>query len=168
MLKYANYSVVFQEIPDETTLSVNITNCPCHCPGCHSSYLWKDEGTTLDENAIDSLIETFGKDITCIALMGGDADPASVADIALHIKEKHDWCKVAWYSGRQYIPHTIDRKLFDYIKIGPYIEHLGGLKSKKTNQKLLKRLKDGTFENITYLFWKNEEALSEEEKTKNI
>lgn len=44
MLKYVNGGVVFQEIPDEVTLSINISNCPCHCPSCHSQYLWKDIG----------------------------------------------------------------------------------------------------------------------------
>ena len=40
MLKYVNTDIVFQEIPDEVTLAVNISNCPCRCPGCHSQYLW--------------------------------------------------------------------------------------------------------------------------------
>ena len=39
MLKYVNTGVVFQEIPDEVTLAINISNCPCHCPGCHSHYV---------------------------------------------------------------------------------------------------------------------------------
>ena len=36
MLKYVNTAVVFQEIPDEVTLAINISGCPCRCPGCHS------------------------------------------------------------------------------------------------------------------------------------
>lgn len=47
MLKYVNTGVVFQEIPDEVTLAVNISNCPCRCPGCHSRYLWGDVGEPL-------------------------------------------------------------------------------------------------------------------------
>mgnify|MGYP007008579906 CR=1 FL=1 len=31
MLNYLNTGIVFQEIPDEVTLSINITGCPCHC-----------------------------------------------------------------------------------------------------------------------------------------
>ena len=53
MLKYVNSSVVFQEIPDEVTLAINISNCPCHCPGCHSKYLWEDIGLPLTTGAID-------------------------------------------------------------------------------------------------------------------
>ena len=47
MLKYVNTGVVFQEIPDEVTLAINISNCPCRCPGCHSHYLWEDIGTLM-------------------------------------------------------------------------------------------------------------------------
>ena len=56
MLKYANTDIVFQEIPDEVTLAINITNCPCHCPGFHSHYLWEDIGLPLDTDAIDAFV----------------------------------------------------------------------------------------------------------------
>jgi anaerobic ribonucleoside-triphosphate reductase activating protein len=42
---------------------------------------------------------------------------------------------------------------FDYVKIGPYVEALGGLKSEKTNQRLYKRVED-KWEDITSSFWK--------------
>ena len=42
MIKYYNAMVVFEEIPNEITLAINITNCPCHCKGCHSQFLWED------------------------------------------------------------------------------------------------------------------------------
>ena len=44
IMKYVNESVVFAEIPDEVTLAINISNCPCRCPGCHSKFLWGDIG----------------------------------------------------------------------------------------------------------------------------
>ena len=37
-LKYVNTQEVFQEFPDEITLAINISKCPCHCRGCHSNY----------------------------------------------------------------------------------------------------------------------------------
>lgn len=44
------------------------------------------------------------------------------------------------------------------IKLGPYIEELGGLDNPKTNQRLYKIVKDSdsiwTFEDITNMFWK--------------
>lgn len=154
MLKYVNTGVVFQEIPDEVTLAINISNCPCHCPGCHSKYLWEDIGLPLNVEAIDDFVGLYGKDITCIAFMGGDADPKGVAILAQYIHEEHPEFKVAWYSGRLRIPPVVDKTSFDYIKIGPYIRHLGSLKQPTTNQRLYRKNDDGTFEDITSRFWR--------------
>lgn len=74
MLKYVGYDIVFREIPDETTLAINISNCPCHCPGCHSSYLSEDIGEPLTITRIEKLINE-NKGITAICFMGGDNDP---------------------------------------------------------------------------------------------
>ena len=154
MLKYVNTGIVFQEIPDEVTLAINISNCPCHCPGCHSKYLWEDIGLPLNVEAIEDFVETYGTDITCIAFMGGDADAKGVAMLAQYIREEHPNFKVAWYSGRLRIPSSVDKSIFDYIKIGPYIRHLGPLKQPTTNQRLYRQRDDGSFEDITYRFWK--------------
>ena len=89
MLKYVNTGVVFQEIPDEVTLAINISNCPCRCPGCHSHYLWDDIGMPLTDNAIDSMIRQYGNEITCVCFMGGDADPDEVARLADYITQYH-------------------------------------------------------------------------------
>jgi len=154
MLKYVNTGVVFQEIPDEVTLAINISNCPCRCPGCHSRYLWEDNGLPLDTEAIDSFVAKYGADITCIAFMGGDGDPKGVNRLAQYIREVYPLLKVAWYSGRTVISSLICRTDFDYIKIGPYIKHLGALKQPTTNQRLYHILDDGQLEDITARFWK--------------
>ena len=154
MLKYVNTGIVFQEIPDEVTLAINISNCPCHCPGCHSHYLWEDIGLPLNTDALDAFIEQFGSDITCISFMGGDADPKGVNLLAQYIHEEHPMYKVAWYSGRLRIPKMVNKADFDYIKVGPYIRHLGPLKSPTTNQRLYKQEEDGTFTDITSRFWR--------------
>lgn len=36
MLKYSNYEVTFAEVPDEISLTLNLTNCPYMCENCHS------------------------------------------------------------------------------------------------------------------------------------
>ena len=154
MLKYVNTGVVFQEVPDEVTLAINLSNCPCHCPGCHSHYLWEDIGLPLDTTAIDAFVMKYGKDITCIAFMGGDSDPREVNQLAQYIHEEHPAYKVAWYSGRLRIPSFVDKSDFDYIKLGPYIRHLGSLSKKTTNQRMYKKTDTGDFEDITYRFWK--------------
>ena len=154
MLKYVNTGVVFQEIPDEVTLAINISNCPCHCPGCHSHYLWEDIGLPLDTSAIDDFVGQYGTDITCIAFMGGDNDPRGVNLLAQYIHETYPLFHVAWYSGKTVISSLVSKCDFDYIKIGPFIRHLGPLKEKTTNQRLYRVGKGGELEDMTYRFWK--------------
>ncbi len=154
MLKYVNTSIVFQEVPDEVTLAVNISNCPCHCPGCHSKYLWENIGTPLTAMKLEQLIAQYGNEITCIAFMGGDADPMYVNRLARFIHREYQGMKVAWYSGRQRVPSTVRKSDFDYIKVGPYIAHLGCLKDRTTNQRLYKRASGDDFTDVTSYFWK--------------
>lgn len=84
MLKYVDTAVTLREIPDEITLCINISNCPCRCKGCHSSYLAGDIGEDLDE---DSLVDMMlsNKGITCVAFMGGDSSPEYVNLSLIHI-----------------------------------------------------------------------------------
>lgn len=136
MLKYTEAKVVFAEIPDEITLAINISNCPCHCKGCHSSYLAEDIGEPLDLQHLTDLIDK-NRGITCVCIMGGDANPSEVDDIAQDIKEYYPNLKVGWYSGRQELSGDIDLHNFDYVKLGPYIKDKGPLNCKTTNQVLL-------------------------------
>ena len=162
MLKYVDSKVVFAEIPDEITLAINISNCPCHCSNCHSSYLAEDIGEPLDLQHLTNLIDS-NKGITCVCIMGGDANPSEVDDIAQDIKEYYPNLKVGWYSGRDYISPDVDVRNFDYIKVGPYKKECGPLDNPNTNQRLYKINKvteeDGQdnviLEDITSKFWKN-------------
>lgn len=33
-MKYESTLITFTEIPDEISLCLNISGCPCHCEGC--------------------------------------------------------------------------------------------------------------------------------------
>lgn len=154
MLKYVDTKVVFAEIPDEITLAINISGCPCNCKGCHSSYLAKNIGEPLDLQHLTNLIDS-NKGISCVCIMGGDANPSEVDDIAQDIKEYYPELKVGWYSGRQELSKNIELGNFDYIKLGPYIEEFGPLNSKTTNQRFYK-VSDGELVDITSKFWKHE------------
>ena len=127
MLKYANYDIVFQEVPEEVTLAINISNCPNQCPGCHSKYLWENVGKVLDESELDRLIKQYESGITCVCFMGGDNEPSAVADLAKRLKNSHKGLKAAWYSGKNDLPQNIQTDHFDYIKLGRYVAELGAL-----------------------------------------
>ena len=150
MLKYVDTKVTFLEIPDEITLCINISNCPCHCKGCHSPYLAEDIGEELTCEKLEELIQA-NTGITCIAFMGGDSDPANICLLARYIKSFYQNIKVAWYSGRQELPKHFNLEPFNFIKLGPYIEELGPLNSETTNQRFYK------IDDITYKFIKKYE-----------
>lgn len=155
MLRFINYNIVFQEIPGEVTLAINISGCPHRCKGCHSPYLWENTGETLDENAIAGLLEKYGNAITCICFMGGDSNPQRVAELAeFSRKETNGKIKTGWYSGRASLPEISFKQYFDYIKLGPYVESLGGLDSDTTNQRFY-RIENEKMKDLTSSFRKH-------------
>ena len=85
-MRVASFDIVFQEIPGEVTLALNLSGCPCHCPGCHSQHLWEDVGEPLDEPLLDGLLDRYASQITCVCFMGGDQDPDYVARMAEHVQ----------------------------------------------------------------------------------
>ena len=155
MLRYADYDIVFQEIPDEVTLAINLSNCPNRCKGCHSPYLQQNVGEALTEENLSILLQKFGKAVTCVCFMGGDADPYDVAYFANFLQQQQIApVKVGWYSGKQELPDGFPIRNFQYIKLGPYVESRGGLKSEQTNQRLYK-IVQGEMNDITYRFRTN-------------
>lgn len=138
MLKCYSYDIVCQEIPDEITLAVNISCCPNRCPGCHSPWLWEDEGEPLTEELIRQLLKKYANALTCFCFMGGDRDPGQIESLAKMIRREFPNLKTAWYSGREDVAEGFDLTCLDFIKLGPYIQELGGLKSPTTNQVLYK------------------------------
>lgn len=153
MIKYANHDIVFQEFPDEVALAINLTACPCRCPGCHSQYLWDDSGEPLTTERLLQLADHYGATITCIGLMGGDAEPAEVLRLLAELRAARPHLRTGWYSGRQQLPEGFDAKNApNYVKLGPWREELGPLSAPTTNQRMYRYHPDGTCEDITAKF----------------
>lgn len=161
MLKYVDTKVVFQEIPNEITLAINISGCPIRCPDCHSKHLWDNIGTDLTFGEVARAIKR-NEGITAVCFMGGDSNPEWIAALALNIKRKFH-IKVAWYSGRKEIPEYFPLEYFDIIKLGNYNKELGPLNYPTTNQRFFKVI-NGKLYDYTYLFWVN----SDKEVWRNI
>ena len=172
MLRLASYDVVFQEVPGEVALALNISGCLNGCKGCHSPHLQEDIGEELVEGVLSALLERYGDAITCVCFMGGDADPGEVERMAAFVRgygselprplageasasgspaSGISRLKTAWYSGRAALPAAVSAQAFDYIKLGPYIERLGGLGSPDTNQRYYKVEADRMVD-MTHLF----------------
>ena len=159
MIKFVpeDTTVVFAEIPDEVCLALNLSQCPHHCPGCHSPYLQTDRGRILDDFTLDQLIDCNGG-ITCVLFMGGDGDKERLKELADRVFLKG--LKTAWYSGEDNLDIYEYGWWFDYIKVGSYKEKLGPLNNPNTNQHLYKIGKIHNqnaiiAEDITNKFWKH-------------
>lgn len=156
MLKYVNHDIVFQEFPDEVTLAINLSCCPNGCTGCHSAYLRGDVGEELTLQRLEALIESYAGEITCVALMGGDNDPQTVASHLQYVRRHFDRrYKTGWYSGRTQLPESaVLQSAFNYVKLGPYRPQYGPLSSPDTNQRFYKVLPDGSLDDLTFRFQK--------------
>ena len=148
MIKYIPElsDVVFEEIPDRVSLAVEITNCRGTCPGCHSPFLKLDIGKELTPEDIDKLIEeNFG--VNCFLFMGEGNDLQALLSLCAYLKKRFPQLETGLYSGRE----EIEKELFaafDYVKLGPYVQELGPLNERTTNQRLYYHGKD-----ITERFW---------------
>lgn len=134
-LKYNGYTIVMQEVPNEISLAINISDCPYKCKGCHSSYLWDYVGLYLT-NDIDDLLDKYSDLISCVCFMGGDQNQEELLYCLKKAKERK--FKTCLYTGNDDI-NSISKDVvesLDYIKIGRYIEELGGLSCKATNQRM--------------------------------
>lgn len=151
MLKYLQTEVVFEEIPTEISLAINITNCQNRCVGCHSPYLRENNGTELTEDVLfDLIVKNHG--ITCVLFMGEGNDQETLLKLSNAVKATFPSIKTAIYSGRNMVEDIL-YKTFDYVKVGEYKEEYGPLNNPKTNQRLYKCNKDSIVD-ITSDFWK--------------
>ncbi|CDN32921.1 Ribonucleotide reductase of class III (anaerobic), activating protein [Mucinivorans hirudinis] len=135
-MKYYNYDIVFAEIPAQTTLAINLADCPNRCPGCHSPWLQQQQGTELTTDTLSALIDYYHRAITCVCFMGGDNDHSAVVSLARFVAEKYEGLRRGWYSGCDELPADFPIGLFDYIKLGRYVQELGDLTQTGTNQRL--------------------------------
>lgn len=156
-LKYLGYSVVFQEVPDEISLAINISGCPVKCKDCHSKYLWEYKGSYLKQD-IYALLSRYRDYVSCICFMGGNQN----------LNDLECCCDIVHGAGLKtclYTGYTLSDKLkqfalknLDYIKVGDYRADLGGLSSRTTNQRMYK-IEDGELKDITETFWKVKERM---------
>lgn len=152
MLKYTTWDITFAEIPEETCLCFNLSNCPNKCSGCHSPELQTETGIPLTMNEIIPLLNKYST-VTCVVFMGGDSDLRQLNELIYNLKCFNKKVKIARYSGNTELPEIDDCQWLNYIKIGPYIKELGPLDNPTTNQRLY-QITDKDFIDITDKFWK--------------
>lgn len=164
MIRYVNKDIVFQEVPGEVSLALNISSCPYHCDGCHSPYLREDIGEDLERD-LPALLDRYGAGITCVLFLGEGKDFGALIRCIDLVSKRH--LKTAVYTGMDIPPDIKDEDvtfyaamlaLPDYVKFGSYQKELGGLASPTTNQRMYKyNPNTERYENITHLFWRKPE-----------
>lgn len=148
-LKYQGYSIVFQEVPDEISLAINVSGCPYRCEDCHSPNLQEYEGEYLLQD-FGKILDEYEDRITCVCFMGGDQNPIELIELCDMAHERD--LNTCLYTGSTSCAYL--QPYLDYLKIGPYIKERGGLDNEDTNQ-VMYRIVDGTrVEDITYKFQK--------------
>ena len=80
--------------------------------------------------------------------MGGDGAPAEVDSIMASIRRRHPGLRIAWWSGRSLLSPHIHLDNLDYLKLGPYLAHLGPINTPGSNQHLY-LINHGTLTDIT-------------------
>ena len=149
MIKFHDYYITFQEVPNEISLVFTITNCQNRCEGCHSPWLREDVGNDL-VSGMAKIISRYKDDITCVCFMGEGNDSESLGKCIAAVNKMG--LKTCLYTGRDYITQGYH---LDYLKVGPYNKELGALDSPTTNQRMLKwNNNKGEYENITSWFWR--------------
>jgi len=148
-LKYSHYDVVFQEVPNEVSLAINISGCPHHCEGCHSQYLWEYKGNYISDD-MDDILDKYKGMITCVCFMGGDQNEKELSLLLKKVRHEYG-LKTALYTGSKLDDVQNILLDLDYIKVGKYIEKLGGINISTTNQRFYKIL-CGDLVDITKIF----------------
>ena len=150
MLNVYTSQVVFKEIPDKISLAFSITGCGGPCPYCHSPFLHQKEN--VDPMSLDmfrNCIEPYQGMIEVVLFLGGEWEEDLIDYLKL---AKSLGFKTALYT--ELTLDKVDQALIDnldYLKVGPYVQALGGLDKETTNQRLYEYSSKGV-EDITYKF----------------
>lgn len=134
-MKYTSRHIVFQEIPNEISLSYLISGCKLKCEGCHSKDSWPaSAGTVLTLEKLQKDLTQYQNFISCVLFMGGEWHERELIEYLQAVRRFSK--KTALYTGELQISRELEMHL-DYLKVGPYIKEKGGLNSPITNQKLI-------------------------------
>lgn len=139
MILYSGgFEITTQDVPDELSLAISMSGCPLHCKGCHSAFTWDAHfGVEMTDELLHKTINK-NKYISCVLFYGGEWQLERLLELIAIVKEHK--LKVCLYTGltmnqvKLNCPQLLE--VLDYIKVGGYIEALGGLNHKTTNQRL--------------------------------
>ena len=139
-MRFSTQQVVWQEVPDEVSLTFLISGCQLGCRGCHSADSWDEsKGTVLDLDYLKQCLEKYRNLLTCVLFMGGEWHEVELINLLKFIHE--NGLKTCLYTGLDLdeikLLHPALLDYLDFIKVGRFDIGLGGLESPNTNQLFL-------------------------------
>lgn len=153
MLRYIEFGLSHQEVPNEASICIYITGCPNRCKNCHYPILQDPQtGDSLWED-LKPIIDLYFAQASCVCLLGEGDCSFETREELLECGKYISWrgLKSCLYSGRD-VSVEDWMYCFDYVKLGSYKEECGDLYSRTTNQRFYKK-QDGVFVDMTDLFW---------------
>lgn len=155
--------VTMTEIPNRLAVFFEVGNCTVHCKGCHSKHLW-DTANRDNSDSLNDIMHYadryYQMGANAILFMGGlrslNVPPSKfINEILRPLYEKgYD---IGLYDGGFWDSLVEEASWYcKWIKVGPYIETLGGLDSTTTNQKFYEKIDDKWVDQTTNYFHKGE------------
>lgn len=145
--------VTLAELPNQIAVYFEIGGCIQNCPNCHSPY-HQTQGipTTLHDLTLYTK-DQKAKGATAALLMGGTTSQyLTKQNLKKVIDALARLLPVGLYSGAEDDAFFFTNQNLSWYKTGSYIDTLGGLTSKTTNQKFYQRNKSGRWEIKNGLF----------------
>lgn len=146
-LNYYAEQVVWQEVPEHTSLAFTICGCPIGCKGCHSAESWpENSGYPLSAEMLHDKLLKYSGLISCVLFLGGEWHPALLKELLLLCKKHRlHTCLYTGLELREIPTNLIDA--LDFVKTGPWKKEFGPLGSPSGNQRFydLKNRRDLTW-----------------------
>lgn len=153
VLHFTEESIVWQEVPGEVSLAFLISGCPLRCKGCHSADSWRaNMGTPLTAEYMQERLVRYRGLISCVVFMGGEWQASALCALLAQVRAAG--LASCLYTGleKSELPQRLVAQL-TYLKTGRWQAALGGLESRKSNQRFID-LRSGAV--LNHLFWKEE------------
>lgn len=148
-MKSISEQIVFQEVPDEVSLSFLISWCPLKCEWCYSKEWYDVDWEELTVELLREKLNKYWELITCVLFLWWEWQEKKLLELLDEVKSF--WLKTCLYTWRLFVKEEMMTRL-DYIKTWPWISSLWWLNSKTTNQKFINVV---TWENMNYRFTKS-------------
>ncbi len=136
MLHYSYPQIVVEEVPGEIAFAISLSGCKLACKGCHSTETWNPTfGSPITPSILFTMLQEQ-KHISAVLFYGGEWSPLELEALFIVCQSAH--LKVCLYTGLEL--EEVPTNLLPYIttiKVGRYIEELGGISKTQTNQRIL-------------------------------